>query len=82
MKNNDLQASIAGMQKAVRQYAEDYLERCREKETAKQGTVRGSRIYCGNRSYGFVPAVDEYFADGDTVWFVLSDAGTAVVVGV
>ena len=82
MNDYNLQASMTGMQKAVKNYANDYLEKCREKETAKLGTVHGNTIYYKNNSYAFVPAVDEYFADGDSVWFVLSDNNTAVVVGV
>lgn len=50
---------------------------------AHLGRVSGDRVIIGNRSYPFIPTVDTYFSDGDSVYCVLPDSGnTAAIVGV
>lgn len=80
---DDLNEAMASMKRSVKRYVDETLEKQKARETAKQGTIRGDRLIYGNRSYYYIPVVDEYFGNGDTVWFLLDSSGTtAIVVGV
>ena len=80
---DDLNEAMASMKRIVKRYVDETLEKQKARESAKQGTIRGDRLIYGNRSYYYIPVVDEYFEDGSTVWFLLDSSGTtAIVVGV
>lgn len=79
----DIKSAISEMNKTVKQYVDSELQKQKAKESAKQGTIRGSRLIYKNKSYNYIPVVDEYFGNGDTVWFLLDESeSTAIVVGV
>ncbi len=53
-----------------------------DKKKARRGTVRGSSVIVGAKSYPYIPVVDMYFTDGDSVWCIVDDSqSTAIVVG-
>jgi predicted glycosyltransferase involved in capsule biosynthesis len=79
----DIKSSISEMNKAIKSYVDSELKKLKVKESAKQGTIRGSRLIYKNKSYDYIPVVDEYFGNGDTVWFLLDESESiAIVVGV
>ena len=79
----NLEAALSSMRRTVKRYVDETLEKYTKGQSAKQGTIRGDRLIYNNRSYYYIPVVDEYFGNGDTVWFLLDEAGTtAIVVGV
>lgn len=79
----DVNSAISEMGKTVKQYVDSEIKKQRVKESAKQGTIRGSRLIYKNKSYDYIPVVDEYFGNGDTVWFLLDESESiAIVVGV
>lgn len=81
--DNNLNGALSSMRRVVKKYADGTLAKYRRDKAAKQGIIRGNRLVYNNRSYSYTPVVDEYFEDGDEVWFLLDDAGTtAIVVGV
>lgn len=50
-------------------------------QKAMRGTIQGGRVRIGARSYPCKAAVDIHVEEGSLVWVLLSDAGTAVIVG-
>ena len=50
-------------------------------QRALRGTLEGGRVRIGARSYPYKAAVDIHVEEGSLVWVLLSDAGTAVIVG-
>ena len=77
MKSN----AILEMQIAVKNYIRSNLPKVENK--AVSGLVQGGRVIVGNNSYPYIPTVDLYFGDGDSVACLLPDSGdTAVIVGV
>lgn len=77
MKSN----AILEMQNAVKDYIRRSLPKVENK--AVTGLVQGGRVVVGNKSYPYVPTVDLYFGDGDSVACLLPDSGNiAAVVGV
>lgn len=50
-------------------------------QKAMRGTLEGGRVRIGARSYPCKAAVDIPVEEGGLVWVLLSDAGTAVIVG-
>ena len=50
-------------------------------QKAMRGTLEGGRVRIGARSYPYKAAVDIPVEEGSLVWVLLSDAGTAVIVG-
>lgn len=50
-------------------------------QKAMRGTLEGGRVRIGARSYPCKAAVDIHVEEGGLVWVLLSDAGTAVIVG-
>ena len=74
-------ADYSEMNRAIINYINSKIPK--DKNKAQIGTVRGNSVFIGNCSYGYVPAVDLYFGDGDKVACILPDNTTeAVVVGV
>ena len=72
---------ILDMQQAVMSFVKNNLPKDINK--AHLGVINGSRVIIGNKSYPFVPTVDVFFADGDSVYCILPDSGNiAAVVGV
>lgn len=77
MKSN----AILEMQNAVKNYIRRSLPKVENK--AVSGFVQNGRVVVGNKSYPYVPTVDLYFGDGDSVACLLPDSGNiAAVVGV
>lgn len=77
MHSND----ILEMRYAVKQWVLNHLPK--DKNKAVTGVVHGNKVVIGLHSYPFIPAVNMYFADGDSVACLLPDSGNvAVVVGV
>lgn len=74
---------LRNMQNAVQNMVAQAIYTRTEKQKAKRGVVHGGSVTIGNKTLPYVPAVDMYFQDGDSVWCILSDSGRmAVVVGV
>lgn len=74
-------ASISRMQQAIIRYIQANIPKDQNK--ARIGTVNGSRVIIGNKSYPYTPAVDMYFGNGSQVFCILPDKGNqAAVVGV
>ena len=77
MKSN----AILEMQNAVKNYIRRSLPKVENK--AVTGLVQDGRVVVGNKSYPYIPTVDLYFGDGDSVACLLPDSGNiAAVVGV
>lgn len=74
--------SIQNMKNAVAGYVSQTIYKVSENMKAKRGIVNGGSVIIGNKVLPFTPAVDMYFQDGDAVWCIISDNGTAVIVGV
>ena len=74
-------ASILNMKNAVSRMIATTVYTVTENQKAKRGVVSGGCVTIGNKLYPYVPAVDIYFGSGDPVWCIISDSGTAVVVG-
>lgn len=74
--------SIQNMKNAVTGYVSQTIYKVSENMKAKRGIVNGGSVIIGNKVLPFTPAVDMYFQDGDSVWCIISDNGTAVIVGV
>lgn len=76
-------ADLRGMKSAVTNLVATAINKRTENQKAKRGVIRGGSVAIGNKVVPYVPAVDIYFQDGDSVWCILSDSGRmAVVVGV
>lgn len=76
-------ADLRNMQAAVANMVTTAIYKRTENQKAKRGVIRGGSVAIGNKVVPYVPAVDIYFQDGDSVWCILSDSGRmAVVVGV
>lgn len=74
-------AALLEMQQAIIAYVKACLPKNPNK--AKRGVVHGNRVVIGNKSYPYIPTVDMYFGEGDSVYCVLPDSGNmAAVVGV
>lgn len=74
--------SISSMKSAVSNYVSNAIYTQTERQKAKRGIVRGGCVVIGNDVLPFIPAVDMYFQDGDAIWCLVSDSGTAVIIGV
>ena len=73
--------NFSNMNRAIIDYINSKIPKDQNK--AKVGTVSGSRVVIGNKSYGFIPTVDMYFGDGDRVACIIPDNfSAAAVVGV
>lgn len=76
-------ADLRSMQAAVSNLVAAAIYKRTENQKAKRGVIRGGSVVIGSKVLPYVPAVDMYFQDGDSVWCILSDSGRmAVVVGV
>ncbi len=75
-------ADLGRMQNAVANMVAQAIYKRTENQKARRGVVYGGKVTIGNKVVPYVPAVDMYFKDGDTVWCIISDNGMAVVVGV
>ena len=75
-------ADLNGMKKAVETYFIKSVEIITQNRKAHRALVSGGRVIIGNRHYPYVPVVDQYFEDGDTVYAIVTDNGAqAIVVG-
>lgn len=74
-------ASILNMKNSVSKLVMTTIYTVTENQKAKRGVVSGGCVTIGNKLYPYYPAVDMYFESGDAVWCIVSDSGTAVVVG-
>ena len=75
-------ADLSGMKNAVSNLVAQAIYNRTKNQKARRGIVRGGSVVIGEKVLPFVPAVDMYFKDGDSVWCIISDNGMAVVVGV
>jgi hypothetical protein len=76
-------ADLRSMQNAVANMVATAIYKRTENQKAKRGVIRGGNVVIGNKVVPYVPAVDMYFQDGDSVWCIMADSGrSAVVVGV
>lgn len=76
-------ADLRSMQAAVSNMVTTAIYKRTENQKAKRGVIRGGSVVIGSKVLPYVPAVDMYFQDGDSVWCILSDSGRmAVIVGV
>ena len=76
-------ADLGRMQKAIEKMVSTSIYKCTQNQKARRGVVNGGTITIGNKVLPFVPAVDMYFNDGDSVWAIIADGGRkAVIVGV
>ena len=76
-------ADLRNMQAAVSSMVTTAIYKRTENQKAKRGVIHGGSVAIDNKVIPYVPAVDVYFQDGDSVWCILSDSGRmAVVVGV
>lgn len=76
-------ADLSKMKSAVSTMVATAIYKRTENQKAKRGVIRGGSVVIGSKVLPYVPAVDMYFQDGDSVWCILSDSGRmAVVVGV
>ena len=74
---------LRNMQNAVQNMVTQAIYVRTENQKAKRGVVHGGSVTIGNKTLPYVPAVDVFFKDGDSVWAIIADGGrTAVVVGV
>lgn len=75
-------ADLGRMKSAVENMVSQAIYLRTQNQKARRGVVRGGSVVIGEKVLPFVPAVDMFFKDGDTVWCIISDNGMAVVVGV
>ena len=75
-------ADLSGMKNAVSNLVAQAIYNRTKNQKARRGIVRGGSVVIEEKVLPFVPAVDMYFKDGDSVWCIISDNGMAVVVGV
>lgn len=76
-----ISANIKDMQESVVDWVKANMPR--DINRAYFGTVHGNKIIIGNRSYDYIPTVDLYFEDGDSVACIMPNGGnTVAVVGV
>lgn len=74
-------ANLSHMQNAIINYIMANIPK--EINKAHFGRVHGGNVIIDNQSYSYVPTVDLYFGDGDTVACILPDSGNvAAIVGV
>lgn len=74
-------ADFSQMNHAIIEYINANIPK--ESNMAHIGTVKGSRVVIGNKSYSYVPTVDMYFGDDDKVAVILPEnSSSAAVVGV
>lgn len=74
-------ANFKDMQAAVVSWVKAHMPE--DKNRAHFGTVHGDKVIIGNKSYGFAPAVDLHFEDGDSVACIMPESGNIVaIVGV
>jgi len=73
--------NILEMQNAVKSWVKRHMPKDTNK--AVTGIVQGNRVIINNQSLPFIPAVNIFFENGDSVVCLLPDSGNvAVVVGV
>lgn len=76
-------ADLRSMKSAVTNLVATAINKRTENQKAKRGVIRGGSVVIGSKVLPYVPAVDIYFQDGDSVWCIIADGGRmAVVVGV
>ncbi len=75
-------ADFGRMQNAVANMVAQAIYKRTQNQKARRGIVRGGSVVIGEKVLPYVPAVDMYFQNGDSVWCIISDNGTAVIVGV
>lgn len=74
-------ANFKDMQVAIMSWVKANMPK--DKNKAHFGTVRGGSVIIGNKTFPYVPTVDLYFEDGDSVACIKPDSGNLVaVVGV
>lgn len=74
-------ANIKDMQEAVMSWVKANMPR--DTNRAHFGRVCGNKILIGNQTYNYIPTVDLYFENGDSVACIMPDSGNVVaVVGV
>lgn len=72
--------AIISMQQAIKDYIRRNLPE--DKNRAAFGRVQDNRVIIRNVSYPFVPTVDMYFGNGDSVACLLPNSGNiAAIVG-
>ena len=76
-----MSVNFSEMNRAIIAYINSKIPK--DTNTAQIGTVKGNRVFIGNKSYPFAPTVDMYFGEGSRVACILPDkANYAAVVGV
>lgn len=74
-------ADFSQMTGAIINYIDSKIPK--DANNAHIGTVKGSRVIIGNKSYPYVPTVDMYFGEDDKVAVILPEnSSSAAVVGV
>ena len=77
-----MNAAIQNMQNIVTSCMLQKIKIETDKKKARRGIVRGGSVTVGEKSYPYIPVVDMYFTDGDTVWCIVDDSqNNAIVVG-
>lgn len=76
-------ADLQNMKAAVSDMVTTAIYKRTENQKAKRGVIHGGSVVIRDKVLPYVPAVDMYFQDGDSVWCIISDSGRmAVIVGV
>lgn len=76
-------ADLGRMRQAVGKMVAASIQNATKNQKARRGVVHGGCVTIGNKVLPFIPAVDMYFQDGDSVWAIIEDGGRrAVIVGV
>ena len=74
-------ANFSEMSRAIINYIDSKIPK--DTNNAQIGTVTGTRVIIGNKSYNYTPTVDMYFGNGSRVACILPDnSNSAAVVGV
>ena len=74
---------LRSMKSAVSNMVTQAIYRRTQNQKAKRGVISGGNVIIGNKVLPYIPAVDVYFKDGDSVWAIIADGGRqAVIVGV
>lgn len=75
-----MSANFSAMNRAIIEYIKANIPE--DPNKAYIGTVHGSSVILKNKSYPFIPMVDLWYNNGDTVACLLPEnSGAAVVVG-
>ena len=76
-----MSTNFSAMNQAIIDYIDSKIPKDQNK--AHIGTVKGNTVIIDNTSYGYTPAIDLYFGDGDKVACLRPEnTSKAVVVGV